>query len=105
MEQPKRNFFHFLKSPLGTVLVFLVLFYAITFGVYYFYSPGPEERKQAEQEIQNRMLSQQIQTIMNSTLQNVPSSNSVTNGTPSASNSSNNTSSLSSGNGTSGSSR
>ena len=48
MKQPTPNFPQFFKSPLGTVLVFLVLFYVITFAVYYFYSPGPEERRQAE---------------------------------------------------------
>ncbi len=51
----------FLKSPLGTMVVFVVVFYLITFAVYYFYSPGPEERRQAEMEIQNRLASQQIQ--------------------------------------------
>lgn len=60
MKQPKQNFTDFFKSPLGTVIVFVVLFYLITFAVYYFYSPGPEERRQAEAELQNRMASQQI---------------------------------------------
>lgn len=35
------------ESPLLVVLVFVVVFYAMTFAVYYFYSPGPEERNQA----------------------------------------------------------
>jgi hypothetical protein len=61
MKQPKQNFMDFLKSPLGTMVVFVVVFYLITFAVYYFYSPGPEERRQAEMEIQNRLASQQIQ--------------------------------------------
>lgn len=55
----------FLKSPLGTMVVFVVVFYLITFAVYYFYSPGPEERRQAEMEIQNRLASQQIQDVVN----------------------------------------
>lgn len=48
-----------MRTPLGTVLVFVVLFYIITFAVYYFYSPGPEERRQAEIELQNRGMNQQ----------------------------------------------
>lgn len=59
MKHPKQNFTQFIKTPLGTVLVFVVLFYIITFAVYSFYSPGPEERRQAEIEIQNRGASQQ----------------------------------------------
>lgn len=39
---------HFFESPLGMVLIFVVVFYAMTFAVYYFYSPGPEERNQAD---------------------------------------------------------
>lgn len=60
MKHPTKNFQEFIKTPLGTVLVFVILFYIITFAVYYFYSPGPEERRQAELDIQNRMQSQQI---------------------------------------------
>ena len=66
MKQPKQNFPEFLKTPLGTLLVFVVLFYVVTFAVYYFYSPGPEERRQAEMEIQNRGYSQQLQDVVNS---------------------------------------
>lgn len=69
MKHPKQNFLEFLKTPLGTVLVFILLFYIVTFAVYYFYSPGPEERKQAEAELQNRMASQQIQDVVNSSQQ------------------------------------
>ena len=64
MKQPKQNFTSFLKTPLGTMVVFVIVFYLITFAVYYFYSPGPEERRQAEMEIQNRMASQQIQDVV-----------------------------------------
>lgn len=39
----------FFSTPVGVVVLFVVIFYAMTFGVYYFYSPGPEERRQAEQ--------------------------------------------------------
>ncbi len=67
MKQPKQNFQDFLKSPLGTVLVFIVLFYIITFAVYYFYSPGPEERNQGQQQLQNLTASQQIQNVMSAT--------------------------------------
>jgi hypothetical protein len=35
----------FIKTPLGTILLFIALFYLMTFLVYYFYSPGPEERR------------------------------------------------------------
>lgn len=38
----------FLHSRIGMVLVFVIVFYVVTFAVYYFYSPGPEERRQAE---------------------------------------------------------
>lgn len=69
MKQPKQNLSEFLKSPFGTVLVFVVLFYIITFAVYFFYSPGPEERKQASMELQNRTASQQIQDVVNSSQQ------------------------------------
>lgn len=34
------------------VLVFVVVFYAMTFAVYYFYSPGPEERNQTAMDAQ-----------------------------------------------------
>lgn len=63
MKHPKQNLQEFLtrprsaghpvsnrsaaESPVGTVLVFVLLFYIITFAVYYFYSPGPGERMQA----------------------------------------------------------
>lgn len=40
------------ESPLAMVLVFVVAFYAMTFAVYYFYSPGPEERKQSAEQQQ-----------------------------------------------------
>ena len=42
------------KSPLLVVLVFVVLFYAMTFIVYYFYGPGPEERNQAVMDAQRQ---------------------------------------------------
>jgi hypothetical protein len=38
----------FVRTPIGTVLLFILIFYVMTFLVYYFYSPGPEERLQAE---------------------------------------------------------
>lgn len=44
----QQNLRDFVSSPAGMVICFIVLFYALTFSVYYFYSPGPEERKQAE---------------------------------------------------------
>jgi flagellar biosynthesis/type III secretory pathway M-ring protein FliF/YscJ len=59
MKESKQNFVEFLKTPLGTIIIFIVLFYGITFAVYYFYSPGPEERKQAELEAQSRLSSMQ----------------------------------------------
>lgn len=40
----------FLKSRFGMAVLFVVIFYVLTFLVYYFYSPGPEERRQAELE-------------------------------------------------------
>ena len=34
----------FFGTKWGVVVAFLVLFYVMTFAVYYFYSPGPKER-------------------------------------------------------------
>ncbi|MFO0780779.1 MAG: hypothetical protein U0519_02725 [Candidatus Gracilibacteria bacterium] len=64
MKQPKQNFLDFLRSPFGTILIVVVFFYAVTFAVYYFYSPGPEERRQAEREIQNRLMTQELQSVL-----------------------------------------
>ena len=50
MEKKGWNFKDFLQTPLGMIVVFMVVFYAVTFGVYYFYSPGPEERRMAREE-------------------------------------------------------
>ena len=40
----------FFSTTWGMVVLFIVIFYAMTFLVYYFYSPGPEERRMAELE-------------------------------------------------------
>jgi hypothetical protein len=32
----------------GIVILFILIFYVMTFSVYWFYSPGPEERNQTE---------------------------------------------------------
>jgi hypothetical protein len=48
MANTKQKFAQFLKTPVGILLLFAVIFYAITFAVYYFYSPGPEERAQMQ---------------------------------------------------------
>jgi hypothetical protein len=48
MKKFGRQLSAFFSTPFGVVVVFVVVFYAMTFGVYYFYSPGPEERRQAE---------------------------------------------------------
>jgi hypothetical protein len=53
-----KNFF---ESPLGLVLIFVVVFYAMTFAVYYFYSPGPEERNQAD--LDTKQLQDQAVTL------------------------------------------
>lgn len=42
--QQLRSFF---STPFGIVVLFVIIFYVMTFGVYYFYGPGPEERRQA----------------------------------------------------------
>lgn len=47
MTDMKQKIAKFIKTPLGTVLLFVLIFYVMTFLVYYFYSPGPEERLQA----------------------------------------------------------
>ena len=46
LQQSVLNFF---STPWGMLVLFIVLFYALTFLVYYFYSPGPEERSMAEE--------------------------------------------------------
>lgn len=33
---------------MGIVILFVLIFYVMTFSVYWFYSPGPEERRQAQ---------------------------------------------------------
>jgi hypothetical protein len=38
------NLKKFLATNWGAVVVFIVLIYLMTFMVYYFYSPGPQER-------------------------------------------------------------
>jgi hypothetical protein len=38
----------FMTTPVGIVILFVLIFYVMTFAVYWFYSPGPEERKQAQ---------------------------------------------------------
>jgi len=38
----------FFRTPWGIVILFALIFYVMTFCVYWFYSPGPEERKQAQ---------------------------------------------------------
>jgi|GEM_PF-5951782 len=38
----------FMATPLGIVILFVLIFYVMTFSIYWFYSPGPEERRQAE---------------------------------------------------------
>jgi len=65
MKLPTKKYDEFFKSPVGTLVIFVILFYLITFAVYYFYSPGPEERKQAAAELANRTQSQQIQDAVN----------------------------------------
>jgi len=45
----------FASKPVGMVALFVLLFYAMTFLVYYFYSPGPEERRFAEQGYQTEI--------------------------------------------------
>jgi flagellar biosynthesis/type III secretory pathway M-ring protein FliF/YscJ len=47
MKKTQQKVFDFFKTPAGVVVVFVVIFYVMTFLVYYFYSPGPEERRQA----------------------------------------------------------
>jgi hypothetical protein len=46
MNKPFRQILDFMGSPVGLVVCFIVIFYLVTFAVYYFYSPGPEERKE-----------------------------------------------------------
>lgn len=48
MANAKQKLGQFLGTRVGLLLLFAVIFYVMTFAVYYFYSPGPEERKQTE---------------------------------------------------------
>ena len=68
MKKAKQTFEGFMTSPAGMIVAFIVLFYAITFLVYYFYSPGPEERRQAELE-KTSAASRQIHDIMEGSIQ------------------------------------
>jgi hypothetical protein len=49
MRDVKQKIVKSVRTPFGTVLLFILIFYLMTFLVYYFYSPGPEERIQAGQ--------------------------------------------------------
>jgi hypothetical protein len=44
MTELKQKIIKFIRTPIGGVLLFLLIFYLVTFLVYYFYGPGPEER-------------------------------------------------------------
>ena len=35
---------------MGIVILFVIIFYVMTFSIYWFYSPGPQERSQAQVE-------------------------------------------------------
>jgi len=48
MKMDVQKFKHFLATPAGIVILFVLVFYILTFAVYWFYSPGPEERRQAQ---------------------------------------------------------
>ena len=48
MKTSIEKFRHFMGTPAGIVVLFVLIFYVLTFCVYWFYSPGPEERRQAE---------------------------------------------------------
>ncbi len=50
MKPSLRSIEKFLLSPFGLVMTFLAIFFAITFLVYYFYSPGPQEREQTAEQ-------------------------------------------------------
>ncbi len=55
MKSLQKKLSGFLHTMPGMVVIFVVLFYALTYSVYYFYSPGPEERRQAALEEQQRI--------------------------------------------------
>ena len=48
MKTSIQKFRHFLGTPIGIVVLFVLIFYVLTFTVYWFYSPGPEERRTAQ---------------------------------------------------------
>ena len=48
MKTSIQKFKHFLMTPAGIVILFVLVFYILTFTVYWFYSPGPEERRTAQ---------------------------------------------------------
>ncbi len=54
MKNLKKKLRGFLQTMPGMAAIFVVLLYVLTYGVYYFYSPGPEERKQSALEEQVR---------------------------------------------------
>ena len=48
MKMTIQKFKHFIATPAGIVILFVLVFYVLTFSVYWFYGPGPEERRQAQ---------------------------------------------------------
>lgn len=60
MKSNIQKFRHFLGTPAGIVVLFVLVFYALTFSVYWFYSPGPEERRQAQVEAQTALGSENL---------------------------------------------
>ncbi len=48
MEKLTNQLWSFLDTRAGRVVLFLIVFYALTFVVYSLYSPGPEERRRAQ---------------------------------------------------------
>jgi|WetSurMetagenome_2_1015567.scaffolds.fasta_scaffold28455_3 hypothetical protein len=49
MRDIKQKIGKFIRTPVGAVVLFVLIFYLMTFMVYYFYSPGPVERGQTSQ--------------------------------------------------------
>ena len=57
MASKKKTLQDFLTSRWGIIVVFILVFYLMTFLVYYFYSPGPEARRMAELASQTEVVS------------------------------------------------
>lgn len=59
-----------MSTPIGLFILFVLIFYVMTFTVYWFYSPGPEERRQAQISAQAAAAGQNATTVQSTAVPN-----------------------------------